>query len=307
VPFDQGAVLGIPGIPGITGHRAVLADGPVGGQFLLVTGAVGAVGRAAVAITRRAGATVIATVRHADQVDAARHAGAQHVLEGSRPPADLIAETIMITDGHRLDRIANLAFDANITAYVQMGAYHAVIATYAIGQPDPALPYWPMAFKNLTVRFLSNDDFPESANQQAATDLTAALAAGDLHYPIAARYPSNASPKPTRRRRASAVPDASSSTSGRHLHEHPSSPARPAPCPPPCCAASPPSLLQVLCKSQRRKRGKRERRAAIVASWPADHQGRSMRKGGVLGLLCPRPAGGGHWRHTHSVFDTSLG
>jgi NADPH:quinone reductase len=46
-----------------------------------------------------------------------------------------------------------------------------------------------MAFKNLTARFLSNDDFPEAANQQAATDLAAALLAGGLHYPIAARYP----------------------------------------------------------------------------------------------------------------------
>lgn len=58
------------------------------------------------------------------------------------------------------DRINAPAFDAYITTYVQMAAYHAVIAAYATGQPDPGLPYWPVALKNLTARFLSNDDFP---------------------------------------------------------------------------------------------------------------------------------------------------
>jgi NADPH2:quinone reductase len=43
--------------------------------------------------------------------------------------------------------------------------------------------------KNLTVEFLSNDDFPEPANEAATADLTAALVAGDLRYPIAARLP----------------------------------------------------------------------------------------------------------------------
>jgi hypothetical protein len=107
------------------------------------------------------------------------------------------------------DRINALAFDANITTYVQMAAYHAVIAAYATGHPDPALPYWPMAFKNLTARFLSNDDFPEAANQQAATGLTAALAAGRPALPDRGplpprthrRSPPDGRPRPRRRGR----------------------------------------------------------------------------------------------------------
>lgn len=38
------------------------------------------------------------------------------------------------------------------------------------------------------VRFLSNDDFPESANRDASAALTDALRAGDLRYPIAKRF-----------------------------------------------------------------------------------------------------------------------
>ncbi|MEV4622319.1 hypothetical protein AB0J74_26845 [Asanoa sp. NPDC049573] len=67
--------------------------------------------------------------------------------------------------------------------------YGGVIATYATGSAEPTVPYWDLAFKNITVQFLSNDDFPEAANQAAAHDLTAALVAGDLVYPIAGWFP----------------------------------------------------------------------------------------------------------------------
>jgi NADPH2:quinone reductase len=59
----------------------------------------------------------------------------------------------------------------------------------AARETEPAVPYRPLAFKNVTVRFLGNDDFSEDANRLAAADLTAALIAGDLRYPIAARPP----------------------------------------------------------------------------------------------------------------------
>jgi NADPH2:quinone reductase len=59
-----------------------------------------------------------------------------------------------------------------------------VIATYASRDSKPAVPFWELGFKNVTVRFLSNDDFPEAANQAAAIELTAALEARALRYPI---------------------------------------------------------------------------------------------------------------------------
>jgi NADPH2:quinone reductase len=59
VSMEQGACLGI---PGITGHRAVHADGSVNGRTVLVQGAAGSVGICAVALARHAGAHVIGTV-----------------------------------------------------------------------------------------------------------------------------------------------------------------------------------------------------------------------------------------------------
>jgi NADPH2:quinone reductase len=184
VPFEQAAGLGI---PGITAHRAVFADGPVTGQRVVVTGALGAVGRPALAVARRGGATVIATVRSPDQINPALAAGAHHAVDTTG--GDVAARILEQTGGESIDRVAELAFDANLATDLEILRYGGVIATYATGEPEPGIPYWELATRNITVRFLSNDDFPEAANEAAATDLTAALVDGDLRYPIAARFP----------------------------------------------------------------------------------------------------------------------
>src|ERR1700716_3476848 len=71
--FDAGACLGI---PALTAHRAVFADGPVDGQTILVTGGAGAVGSAAIQFARWGGAAVIATVSSDEKARVARGQGA---------------------------------------------------------------------------------------------------------------------------------------------------------------------------------------------------------------------------------------
>ena len=51
---ETGACLGI---PGITAHRAVFADGPVAGQTVVVQGVLGAVGALAAQLAHWGGAT----------------------------------------------------------------------------------------------------------------------------------------------------------------------------------------------------------------------------------------------------------
>ena len=77
IDFDAGACLGI---PAMTAHRAVFADGPVTGQVVLVTGGAGAVGTAAVQFAKWGGATVLATVSSDAKAAAARDAGADHTI-----------------------------------------------------------------------------------------------------------------------------------------------------------------------------------------------------------------------------------
>ena len=53
----------------------------------------------------------------------------------------------------------------------------------------PRLPFWPLLFKNITIRFVGSDDLPEEANREAAADITACVEAGALHPRIALRLP----------------------------------------------------------------------------------------------------------------------
>src|SRR5205085_8888 len=75
VTDEVGASLGI---AGITAHRAVFADGPVTGQTVLVHGVLGAVGSLAAQLARRAGATVIGTVRNTRDLAAIAGSAVSH-------------------------------------------------------------------------------------------------------------------------------------------------------------------------------------------------------------------------------------
>ncbi|HEX4690084.1 MAG TPA: zinc-binding dehydrogenase, partial [Solirubrobacteraceae bacterium] len=77
VSEDLGASLGI---PALTAHRCLFADGPVDGRDVLVAGGAGAVGHAAIELAAFLGANVIATVSGEDKAELARTAGAHHVV-----------------------------------------------------------------------------------------------------------------------------------------------------------------------------------------------------------------------------------
>ncbi|WP_405827136.1 NADPH:quinone reductase [Streptomyces sp. NBC_00105] len=178
VTAEQGACLGI---PGITAHRAVFADGPVTGRTVLVVGGRGAVGRSAVALAARGGARVIATVTGPPEPEP----GADHVLTIGDGLADRVRD---LTGGRGVDRIVEVAFDANVTLDAELLAQGGTLATYATGEPRPPLPFWPLAFSNATVRLLGYDDFPPDAVRAAIKDVTAAAAAGALRHPIAQTF-----------------------------------------------------------------------------------------------------------------------
>ena len=177
VSHGLGASLGI---PGITAHRAVFADGPVAGRTVLVHGVLGAVGSIAAQLARWGGATVIGTVRRSADLGAA---GATVALDAE--PADAIRA---LAPGG-VHRIVDVAFSDNADLDAAVAAPDAVIAAYATRDARPTFPFWPMLFANLTIRLLGSDDFPLEARRQAAEDLTAAAREGALSIPIADPLP----------------------------------------------------------------------------------------------------------------------
>ncbi|MGW3420609.1 NADPH:quinone reductase [Streptomyces phaeochromogenes] len=183
---ELGASLGIPGIPGITAHRTVFADGPVDGQLVLVHGVLGGVGSLAAQLAHWAGATVIATVRRTADVDRVDPAVVSHAvaLDTGDPAA-----AIRSYAPRGVDRIIEVALSDNADLDNAVAANNVVIAAYATRSDRTEIPFWPLLFNNVTLRLLGSDDFPGEAKRQAARDLTSAAAVGALTVAVGDRHP----------------------------------------------------------------------------------------------------------------------
>ncbi|MBV8429873.1 MAG: NADPH:quinone reductase, partial [Solirubrobacterales bacterium] len=182
VSDEMGACLGI---PGITAHRAVFADGPVSGQTVLVHGVRGSVSSLAAQLARWAGATVIGTVRTDGEVRQVDPGAADHVVSLQ---SDAVAAIRRLASGG-VDRIIEVALSANADTDAAVVRNGAVLAAYASPKDRPELPFWPLLFANVTIRLLGSDDFPQDAKDAAARDLTDAAAQSALSIAIAEVVP----------------------------------------------------------------------------------------------------------------------
>jgi NADPH2:quinone reductase len=183
VDFTIGACMGI---PAMTAHRCVFADGPVDGRTVLVHGGAGAVGYYAVQFARLGGAgRVIATVSRAQQAERAREAGADAVIDYRSE--DVAARVQQLCGGTQsaVDRVIDVAFGANLAVNLAVLRPSGVIATYASdAQPEPKLPFWPLLAKDIAVRFVLVYAMPAQAHADAAASITDALARGVLKHQI---------------------------------------------------------------------------------------------------------------------------
>jgi NADPH2:quinone reductase len=182
----MGACLGI---PGITAHRAVFADGAVAGLAMLVHGVLGGVGALAAQLAHWGGATVIGTVRRQDDVARVNTAAVAHsVALDEADPAGAVRS--YAPEG--IDRIIEVAFSDNIDLDAAVVRNQAVIAAYATRHERPGFPFWAMLFDNVVIRLLGSDDFPAEAKEQAAADLTTAARDGALSIAIGEPLPLDA-------------------------------------------------------------------------------------------------------------------
>lgn len=183
--FELGASLGV---PAMTAHYCLLADGPVNGQTVLVAGGAGAVGHFAIELAKRAGARVVTTVSSAEKAALAEKAGADLVVNYRSGDA---AEQIRAF-APAIDRVIEVALGANLELDLATSRVGTTIVTYAAEAADPVLPVRACMTANVILRFVLLYRVPAAAMDQAASDVTAALAAGGLtglpvrKFPLAA-------------------------------------------------------------------------------------------------------------------------
>lgn len=186
VSFEAGACLGI---PCMTAHRCVFADGPVDGQWVVVTGGGGAVGNYAIQLAKWGGARVIATAghRHAWQRNDAMAAGADIILD--RDDEDLAARILAETDEIGAHRIVDVDFGGNIGWTKDAIALNGTISAYASrGNSQPEVPFPLLMRKNVTIEAVLLPTSPHHGRKAAQADILKWLEEGARLHRVAGPF-----------------------------------------------------------------------------------------------------------------------
>jgi len=179
--FEIGSCIGI---PVMTAHRCVFADGSVDGQTLVITGGVGRVGHYAVRWASQAGAKVIATASNDKDAQSCIQAGAAAVV--NHRDEDFAARVVAANGGAPVDRVIDVEFGANLPATLDMIRTSGTIVTYgSTVVTEPKLPFYQMMFMDLLIRLVIVYNMPEPAKQAAIADIGRALCDERLQHRVA--------------------------------------------------------------------------------------------------------------------------
>lgn len=184
--FAQGACLGI---PVLTAHRCLFADGSPKGKAVLITGGAGVVGHYAIQLARWAGARLVAcTVSSLAKAEHARQAGADIAIDYRQ---ENVAEAIrQATSGHGIDCVVDVDIGTNLPTYLPALATEASIAAYAsAGQPIVSLPFYQIFRANLSIRPVLVYSLAQATLDRAIADIARWCAETKPIFSIAASFP----------------------------------------------------------------------------------------------------------------------
>ena len=182
--WEQGACLGI---PVMTAHRCLFAEGPVAGLNVLVTGGAGVVGHYAIQLAKWAGAAnVIATVSSPEKAAHARAAGADVVINYR---SENVVERVRVACGG-IDRIVDVDFGKNLPVSREIIRPFGVISCYAsTSVREPVFPYNDLLRLNVTVRPVFVYTMSDAAKRDAQADIARWLQQSKPIFAIAHRFP----------------------------------------------------------------------------------------------------------------------
>jgi NADPH:quinone reductase len=185
VSDDAGACLGI---PALTALQALLTDGGVVGQRVLVAGGAGAVGYYAIQFARLLGAVeVIATVSSAAKGEVARDAGATHCINYRTDP---VANAVLAaTQGAGVDSVIEVDVAANAQSNLKAVAEGGTWVVYGSSEQEFKLPFIPLINRAVLARFFSVYRLTPAARRRAIGLLQFWLHNNQIRHLIAECYP----------------------------------------------------------------------------------------------------------------------
>jgi NADPH2:quinone reductase len=181
--WEQGACLGI---PVMTAHRCLFADGPVRGKNVLVTGGAGVVAHYAIQLAKWAGAAKVLTTVSSDAKAAhARAAGADLVI--NYRSENVVARVRDACGG--VDRIVDVDFGKNLPVSKDIINPFGGITCYAsTSVKEPAFPYNDLLRLNVSVRPVFVYTMSDEAKRAAHADIARWLAELKPLFAIAERH-----------------------------------------------------------------------------------------------------------------------
>lgn len=183
--FEAGACLGI---PALTALHAVLTDGGVTGQRVLVTGGAGSVGHYAIQFARLLGAAqIIATVSSEAKAAHALSAGADATVNYRRE--DVAARVAELTGGAGVERVVEVDVTGNAALYPQLMAPFGLAAVYGANGAGAEFGFGPSILKGIGVRFFIVYELTPAQRATAIASLQGWLEAGLVKHAVAARLP----------------------------------------------------------------------------------------------------------------------
>ncbi|MDB5412404.1 MAG: NADPH:quinone oxidoreductase [Rubritepida sp.] len=185
VSFEAGACFGI---PALTALRALLTDGGVAGQSVLVAGGAGSVGHYAIQFAKRLGAKqVIATVSSQAKAAHASAAGADACIDYKRE--DVGARVKELTGGRGVDRVVEVDLTGNIGLLRDVLAQDGLCAAYGSNAQEVRIPFSPMLVSGAAIRFFIVYELSPAARAECETTLALFLAEGGVQHAIAKTMP----------------------------------------------------------------------------------------------------------------------
>jgi NADPH2:quinone reductase len=188
--FAQGAALGV---PYATAYRALFRRARLEpGETVLVHGASGGVGTAAVQLARAAGATVIGTAGSPDGLRLVADQGAHHVLDHTKP--GYLTEVATLTGGRGPDVILEML--ANVNLANDLGVLARYGRVVVIGSRG-ALEFDPRATMRIDATILGMSLFnaPPGEMQRIHAALGAGLENGSLRPIVGREFPLAEAPR----------------------------------------------------------------------------------------------------------------
>ncbi|MHC8946658.1 NADPH:quinone reductase [Advenella incenata] len=182
VSYEVGAALGI---PALTAHRCLFADGALNGQRVLVHGGAGVVGTAAILLAKWAGAWVATTVMDSKQAIVAKANGADLVID--RSEKNIVETLSKATDRLGINRIVDVNLKANLDINMACLAQGGVISSYATSSAteELSIPLLQAMVHGCVFRFVYIYNVPAEAKRLAIADITACLHTGQYLPQIA--------------------------------------------------------------------------------------------------------------------------